>query len=230
MLLQRFVKHFTDQNWFAVSLDVIIVISGIFIGMQLNEWNGERVEKQQEQIFLSQLERDIEHIISSVGNAKREHIVSMVQGKLALRYLRGEDLYEEYKQDIESVFENTHEIPKPQIIYGNLGTLLDGRNYPRISNTLELTEINSLLNELRTLIDVYHLIEEMIIETTKINREMIGFSIPNDPSFPIQYNIDELKESSTFRNRLQNTMRLHNHAAQMLEQMNEHLSKYLDKK
>ena len=45
MLLRRFVNHITDQNWFAVGLDVIIVISGIFIGMQLNEWNGKRIEK-----------------------------------------------------------------------------------------------------------------------------------------------------------------------------------------
>ena len=96
MLLQRFVKHVTDQNWFAVSLDVIIVISGIFIGMQLNEWNGKRIEIQQEQVFLSQLDRDIEHIISSIDNAKQSHIALMVQGKLALRYLRGEDLFKEY--------------------------------------------------------------------------------------------------------------------------------------
>lgn len=230
MLLQRFVKHVTDQNWFAVSLDVIIVISGIFIGMQLNDWNGKRIEKQQEQVFLSQLDRDIEHIISSIDNAKQSHIALMDQGKLALRYLRGEDLFKEYKLKIESAFEITHELPKPQIVYGNLGALLDGRNHSKISNTTALAEVNNLLNELRTLIDVYHIIEKMLIETTQMNRKMIGFSIPNDPNFPIQYNIDELKGSSTFRHSLQNAMRYHNHAAEMLELMSEHLSKYIDRK
>lgn len=198
--------------------------------MQLNEWNGKRIEKQQEQIFLSQLERDIRHIISSVDNAKHNHIALMVQGKLALRYLKGEDLFEEYKQEIESAFEITHELPKPQIIYGNLGTLLDGRDHPKISNQSSLKEINNLLNELKTLINVYQMIEKMITETTEINRKLIGFSIPNDPNFPIQYNIDELKGSSIFRHRFQNAMRFHNHAAEMLGLMSEHLSKFINKK
>jgi len=230
MLLQRFVKHITDQNWFAVSLDVIIVISGIFIGMQLNEWNGQRIEKQQEQIFLSQLGLDIEHTISQIEDAKKEHTGSMERGKLALRYLKGEELFEEYKNDIELVFETSHELPKPQLIYGNLGVLLDGRSHPKISNTDALRKIQNLLNELRTLIDIYHLIETMIIESTKTNRELISFSIPNDPKFPIQYDIDELKQSSVFRHSFQNTMRFHSHATGMLENIRRHLSKYVEQK
>jgi hypothetical protein len=230
MLLRRFVKHITDQNWFAVGLDVIIVISGIFIGMQLNEWDEKRIEKQQEQIFLTQLKVDIVHVISSIDYAKQQHTSFIEHGKLALRYLRGEEIFEKYQHEIEGAFEKTHELPKPQIIYGNIGTLLDGRDHPKISNTTARKEIRNLLNELKTLIDVYRMIEMMIVESTVINRELIGFSIPDDPSFPIQYDIDELKQSSTFRHGLQNATRYHNHAAQMLEQMQLHLSKYADKK
>ena len=230
MLLRRFVRHITDQNWFAVGLDVIIVISGIFIGMQLNEWDEKRIEKQQEHIFLTQLKLDIEHVISSIDYAKQQHAGFIEQGKLALRYLRGEDVFEKYKQEIESAFERTHELPKPQIIYGNFGTLLDGRDHPKISSTTARREIRNLLNELKTQIDIYQMIETMIVESTVTNRELIGFSIPDDPSFPIQYDIDELKRSSTFRHGLQNAMRFHNHAALMLEEMRVHLSKYADKK
>jgi hypothetical protein len=32
-------KHVTDQNWFGVALDVLVVITGIFLGMQVTEWN-----------------------------------------------------------------------------------------------------------------------------------------------------------------------------------------------
>lgn len=44
MILRRFMKHVTDQNWFAVGLDVIVVITGIFLGMQVTERNEERKE------------------------------------------------------------------------------------------------------------------------------------------------------------------------------------------
>ncbi|NVJ97932.1 MAG: hypothetical protein HWE25_07265 [Alphaproteobacteria bacterium] len=42
MILRRFMKHVSDQNWFAVGLDVLVVISGIFIGLQVTDWNQAR--------------------------------------------------------------------------------------------------------------------------------------------------------------------------------------------
>lgn len=45
MLLRRITKHFTDQNWFAVFLDFLIVVIGILIAFQITEWNEARAEK-----------------------------------------------------------------------------------------------------------------------------------------------------------------------------------------
>lgn len=42
MLLRRFSKHVEDQNWFAVALDFVIVVIGVFMGFQLNNWNEAR--------------------------------------------------------------------------------------------------------------------------------------------------------------------------------------------
>lgn len=58
MILRRFMKHVTDQNWFAVVLDVIVVIVGIFLGMQITaqfEYNKERV---QEKLYIERLHKD----------------------------------------------------------------------------------------------------------------------------------------------------------------------------
>lgn len=42
MLLRRFSEHIKGQNWFAVALDFLIVVFGVFIGFQLNTWNDSR--------------------------------------------------------------------------------------------------------------------------------------------------------------------------------------------
>jgi len=39
MLLRSITKHVKDQNWFAVGLDFFIVVVGVFIGMQVANWN-----------------------------------------------------------------------------------------------------------------------------------------------------------------------------------------------
>lgn len=45
MLLRRFSRHIGEQNWFAVVLDFFIVVLGVFIGVQLGNWNSARADR-----------------------------------------------------------------------------------------------------------------------------------------------------------------------------------------
>ena len=44
MLLRRITKHVKEQNWFAVGIDFVIVVIGVFIGIQVANWNESRAE------------------------------------------------------------------------------------------------------------------------------------------------------------------------------------------
>ena len=46
MLLRRITKHVKDQNWTAVALDFFIVVVGVFIGIQVANWNEARNDHQ----------------------------------------------------------------------------------------------------------------------------------------------------------------------------------------
>ena len=39
MLLRRITEHVKAQNWTAVALDFFIVVIGVFIGIQVANWN-----------------------------------------------------------------------------------------------------------------------------------------------------------------------------------------------
>ena len=45
MLLRRISKHVRAQNWFAVALDFIIVVIGVFIGIQVANWDNVRSDE-----------------------------------------------------------------------------------------------------------------------------------------------------------------------------------------
>lgn len=45
MLLRSLTKHVKDQNWFAVWIDFAIVIVGVFIGIQVANWNDGRTSR-----------------------------------------------------------------------------------------------------------------------------------------------------------------------------------------
>ena len=62
MLLRRITKHVKDQNWFAVSLDFLIVIAGILIAFQITNWNEARRASANERALLVQLQEEFEEI------------------------------------------------------------------------------------------------------------------------------------------------------------------------
>lgn len=59
MLLRRITQHVRSQNWFAVGLDFVIVVVGVFLGIQIGNWNEERVFDRQEEILLLELRAEI---------------------------------------------------------------------------------------------------------------------------------------------------------------------------
>jgi hypothetical protein len=64
MILRRFTKHIIAQNWFAVGLDVIVVVVGIFLGMQVADWNDSRKDRTLEIEYLGRLYDDMNGSIS----------------------------------------------------------------------------------------------------------------------------------------------------------------------
>ena len=44
MILRRLAEAIQQQNWFVVLLEVMIVVVGIFIGLQVDDWNQERLK------------------------------------------------------------------------------------------------------------------------------------------------------------------------------------------
>ena len=74
MLLRRITKHVTDQNWFAVFIDFLIVVVGVFIGIQVANWNAEKQQQETVDNYLKSIARNIGTDIEalSVTRQKRE--------------------------------------------------------------------------------------------------------------------------------------------------------------
>ena len=66
MLLRRITKHVTDQNWFAVFVDFLIVVVGVFIGIQVANWNDANSDREEQYLTLELLEKDIQNDIVNI--------------------------------------------------------------------------------------------------------------------------------------------------------------------
>lgn len=88
MILRRVTKHVQDQNWFAVGIDFLIVVTGVFIGIQVANWNGERVARSDEAGYLARLAADLRQDIGTfdffleIYLIKQETILALREGPL----------------------------------------------------------------------------------------------------------------------------------------------------
>ena len=90
MLLRSITRHVKDQNWFAVAIDFVIVVVGVFIGIQVANWNDERVREKDSKEFTARLAEDlnfeawvyqatIEYYDDVLANAER--VVAALEGR-----------------------------------------------------------------------------------------------------------------------------------------------------
>ena len=68
MLLRRVIEHVKTQNWTAIAIDFVIVVAGVFVGLQVQEWNAARGHRAAEIGYLNSMEEDV---VYSIGSLER---------------------------------------------------------------------------------------------------------------------------------------------------------------
>lgn len=92
MILRRVIAHFRKQEWTAIAIDFVIVVLGVFVGLQVNTWNAERGERAAARSYLERIVDDLDADI--LGFEDRLSFWSQVSefGMAGLAYAdRGDD-------------------------------------------------------------------------------------------------------------------------------------------
>ncbi len=73
MILRRVIAHFKNQEWTAIAIDFLIVVLGVFIGVQVNGWWAGQSDAQRERAYLAALEGDFDEIIVELEGDSAEY-------------------------------------------------------------------------------------------------------------------------------------------------------------
>lgn len=72
MILHRLIHHMKNQHWTAVFLDLAIVVLGVFIGLQADNWNRARIERATLEHQLASLRTEMEANLSTIRSWKND--------------------------------------------------------------------------------------------------------------------------------------------------------------
>lgn len=59
MILRRVIKHFRNQEWTAIVIDFVIVVFGVFVGIQVSNWNQTQTDRGLGEKFTERLKADL---------------------------------------------------------------------------------------------------------------------------------------------------------------------------
>ena len=66
LFLRRIAVHLREQNWFALAAEFLIVVSGVFLGLQAANWKEERQEREDEAKILARLHAETGSLLEAV--------------------------------------------------------------------------------------------------------------------------------------------------------------------
>lgn len=88
MILRRLTQHIEDQNWFAVALDFLIVVVGVFIGLQVANWNDVSRAAAKEGAVIEQLHAEFTETLVETRTAKINSDLALEKTREVLRVIR----------------------------------------------------------------------------------------------------------------------------------------------
>ena len=80
MILRRLAQHLKEQNWTSITIEFVLLVLGVFLGIQAANWNEERNERIAEIGYLGGLQKDVDYSIGSL-----QHMIQRMEEQQAAR-------------------------------------------------------------------------------------------------------------------------------------------------
>ena len=87
MVIRRIRDHVASHNWFAVAIDLGIVVVGVFLGTQANNWNEARIERQDAAEYRREIIEDLKSNEIDLASRKAYYAATRRHALAALQAL-----------------------------------------------------------------------------------------------------------------------------------------------
>lgn len=207
MLLRRITQHVKDQNWFAVGLDFVIVVFGVFMGFQVQQWNEHRKNLSDTQEYLARLAADME-----ISTARNNFQISTSQNEikqldLILLSLRSCQLSEADKPAFTAGLYNMGKYDLPAMVMSTIDELNATGKFQLIGDVSLKRQISETVREYNTTLSLDSQFSARTIPSVNYVRTHVSFSFDEHFNRPdkldpdkAHYDFQQLCEDTTFIN------------------------------
>lgn len=71
MILRPLTENLRTQNWIAITVEFVLVILGVFLGIMAANWNEERLDRRETAVLLAQLDDELAEFVEYIDSVGR---------------------------------------------------------------------------------------------------------------------------------------------------------------
>jgi hypothetical protein len=190
MLLRSISSHVRSQNWLAVALDFVIVVTGIFVGLQADAWNESRKDRISERAAIEQLLSDFTANGVIVGRMVEFHAEKVEELTFAMNVLIKGELAPDESVRFRSAYISMFQLPPLGATMGGYDALIASGDFALIQDQelrSMLVELNANLEAERSLLGYFRDMNNT--QSTQPARDLI-LVVPTDDRSDSRLQVD----------------------------------------
>lgn len=190
MLLRSISAHVRSQNWLAVALDFVIVVVGIFVGLQADAWNEDRKERIRERAAIEQLLSDFTTNGAIVGRMVEFHAKKVEELTFAMDALTKGELAPDESVRFRNAFVSMTQLPPLGATMGGYDALIASGDFALIQDRelrSMLVKLNADLEAERSLLGYFRDMNNT--QSTQPARDLI-LVVPTDDRSAARIRVD----------------------------------------
>lgn len=152
MILRRLATSLRQQDWVTVVIEIMIVVLGVFIGLQVNNWNSERVARRDAANLLERMLSEAEAALRDMAAYQEVH-AGILDNALKLSVgLQEADTCLRMGDGMKHLVLSVGDFPPPRFSLAMAREALENRSLSMVGSSSIRDEVRAIIDEM-TFID-----------------------------------------------------------------------------
>ncbi len=215
MIIRRLAGALREQNWFTVVMEVMIVVVGIFIGLQVDGWNEGRKKQQNIEAQLLRIADDAAVLLTETDRLIVGFDNRIARAQIALEVLDGTSLTEANTRTFERALDESYQLNEVEVDLPGLDILMNTGDIDQVADANVRTALFALTNEWRRRKIVIEHVRSLLDIVNRdifkgISYDIVGLDAERSDGaeFKIRYDLDRLRADLGLRAALSNAARM----------------------
>ncbi|MGA9423383.1 MAG: hypothetical protein WBW61_13565 [Rhodanobacteraceae bacterium] len=192
MTLRRIASHFKKQHWTGVFIELLIVVLGVFIGLQAQDWNAARNARADARAYRQGLITDMELSVSRNQTQIDYGRLQIKQLDLVLSALTSCDLPADKQAEFNAGLYNMGKFDLPIMVMGTIDELNATGNFKLVGTPALRRAISNTVRIYRTTVAVEPQLTGRVMPNVNYVRFHVRFVLNRHLTYPLSIDSDKV--------------------------------------